>query len=67
MRVVIQDIEHGTFLAGNGRWVETEREAADFIMTRTAHAVAAAKRLRNYQVMTLTPADQGSLAAGSVR
>jgi|GEM_PF-5984269 hypothetical protein len=66
MRIVIQDIENGTFLAGNGRWVDTEEEAADFIMTRTAHAVASAKKLRNYQVITITEnPDQSSLAAGA--
>ena len=59
MRVLLQDTASGKYLTGTGQWVDSPGSAADFIMVRTARAVAEAKRLGHFRPVVYFPGANG--------
>ena len=60
MKVIVQDIETGEYLADSGEWVTTPAEARDFLTLLRAYNFAKETISGRFQVLLYCPEDQYS-------
>jgi len=57
MKVIVQDLETGAYLSGDGGWVATEAEARDFLTLMRAYVFARDNTCKRFRILLHCPDD----------
>jgi hypothetical protein len=58
MKVIVQDLETGSYLSADGRWVEDQADARDFLTLMRAYNFARDNTSKHFRVLLHSPDDQ---------